>query len=42
MNNIFKAGREFEEGKLYKLRDVLDAHATFARNLAEMLSGHRR
>ncbi len=36
-----KAVREFEKSKLYKLKDVLDAHATFARNLAEMLSGHR-
>ncbi|MBQ3067575.1 MAG: hypothetical protein IJC97_00820 [Oscillospiraceae bacterium] len=36
-----KTVREFEKNKLYKLKDVLDAHATFARNLAEMLSGHR-
>ena len=36
-----KAVREFEKDKLYKLKDVLDAHAKFARNLAEMLNGHR-
>ncbi len=41
-NKLFwccKTVREFEEGQLYKLSDVLDAHKKFVKNMADFKSG---